>query len=152
MTTSKNVAAQTGAKKTASVQKSNVTSKPVEPTKKDLQKRIAELEQKIKEKPQGFDELKEYFTRKRLLIKRLAQLEYQQKELGGHVKSLGNLAAADEFETKKYSLDISTDSEASYSTKSVLKVNNSVLIAEVLSYLLGCIDKKVEELKKEIAA
>ena len=133
------------ASKTASTAKSELKT----PTVEELQKKVTELTAKLSAVPSDLDSRIEYFNRKRDLIRKLKNLEHNVESLQKHLDALAELSAANEFENETYVLKIE---EGSYRGDAIFKLKNPVLIAEVLSYLIGKAQAKINELEKEIAA
>lgn len=140
-------------KKTPSTKAATTTKKgeKKQPTVEELQKRVQKLTAQLQAVPQDLDSRIEYFNNKKSLIRKLGSLDANAKSLQIHLDRLAELAAENEFDTENYILSIE-GGEHSYRKDDVFKLKNPVLIADVLTYLLGKLEAKADELKKQIAA
>lgn len=120
------------------------------PTVDQLEKQVKELTAKLEAVPKNLNERIEYFNNKKDLIRKLTKLQANAENLQTHIDQLAELAASDDFQTDDYILSI--ESGTKYSKNQVFAIQNPVLVADVLVYLLGQIEAKAEALKKEIAA
>ena len=125
-------------------------AKAQEPTAEELKKQITELQKKLSSIPQALDQRIEYFTKKQDLILKLGRLDTNHQNLSEHLDALAEIAAKNEFENEDYFLNI--ESGGKYSKKAIFSLQNPIIIGEVISFMLGRIDAKRQELKKEIEA
>jgi hypothetical protein len=125
-------------------------TEPQPPTVAELQKRVEELTIKLKAVPQDLNSRIEYFNEKKELIRKLTRLQASAENLQTHLDTLAEIAAKNEFETEDFVLSIEGGSK--YNRKQVFVLQNPVLIAEVLNYLLAKVEAKADELKKLIEA
>lgn len=116
----------------------------------ELQKKVEQLTAKLKAVPQDLNSRIEYFNEKKELIRKLTRLQTSAENLQTHLDTLAEVAARNEFETEDYILSI--EGGPKYSRKQVFALQNPVLIGEVLTYLLGKVEAKAEDLKKQIEA
>lgn len=121
-----------------------------QPTVEDLQKTVEELTARLNKLPQDLNSRIEYFNNKKELIRKLSKLEANAQNLNQHLDKIAEVAAKNDFETDEFVLSIEAGNK--YNKSQVFALQNPVLIGEVISYLLGKVEAKVEELKKEIAA
>lgn len=144
------------------VQKGKTTPKPEvkansaeatkanEPTAEELKKQVEELQRKLSTIPRELDQRIEYFTKKQELIRKLGRLDANHENLTEHLDALAEIAAKNEFENEDYFLSI--ESGGKYSKKAIFSLQNPVIIGEMISFILGRIDVKREELRKSIEA
>ena len=144
------------------VQKGKTTPKPEvkansaeatktnEPTAKELKKQVEELQKKLSAIPRELDQRIEYFTKKQDLIRKLGRLDANHENLTEHLDALAEIAAKNEFENEDYFLNI--ESGGKYNKKAIFSLQNPVIIGEMISFILGRIDVKREELRKAIEA
>lgn len=128
-------------------------SKPAaekQPSVEELQKKVQELTARLDTIPRNLDERIEYFTQKKELIRKMSRLQANAQGLQTHIDAIAELAAANDFETEDYILSI--EGGGKYNRKQIFALQNPVLIGDVLTYLLGKIEAKIAELKKEIEA
>lgn len=123
---------------------------PQPPTVAELQKKVQELTAKLKAVPTDLNSRIEYFNQKKELIRKLTNLQVSAGNLQTHLDTLAEVAAKNEFETEDFILSIEGGNK--YSRKQVFALQNPVLIAEVLTYLLGKVEAKANDLKKLIEA
>lgn len=121
-----------------------------QPTVEELQKTVEELTARLNILPQDLSGRIEYFNQKKELIRKLSKLEANAQSLSQHLDKIAEVAAKNEFETEDFVLSI--EAGGKYNKTQVFALQNPVLIGEVISYLLGKVEAKVEQLKKEIAA
>ena len=126
------------------------TIKAQEPTAEELKKQIEQLQKKLSAIPQDLEKRIEYFNHKKELIRRLSRLDVDSETLNSHLDKLSEIAAANEFETEEYYLNI--EAGAQYSKKAIYTLKNPVVIGELITFILGRVDAKREELKKAIEA
>lgn len=132
-------------------QKSTKTTKPVkEPTKEELQKQVQQLTAKLEAVPQDLSSRIEYFNNKKELIRKLGGLEANTQNLQTHLDNIAEVAASNEFETEEFILTI--EGGPKYSRKQIFALQNPVLIGDVITYLMGKMEAKVVDLKKQIEA
>lgn len=143
--------AQAETKKVAT-KETRTNGKPAanQPTVEELQKKVEELTARLTTIPRNLDERIEYFNHKKELIRKLGKLEANAQSLQTHLDAIAELAAVNDFETEDYVLTI--EGGGKYSRKQVFALQNPVLIGDVLTYLLGKMEAKTTELKKEIEA
>jgi len=126
------------------------SAKAQEQTPEELKKRVEELQKKLAAIPQDLDKRIEYFNQKKELIRRLSRLDVDSETLNSHLDKLAELATVNEFETEEYYLNIEAGSQ--YSKKAVYTLKNPIVIGELITFILGRVDAKREELKKAIEA
>ncbi len=121
-----------------------------QPTVEELQKQITDLKTKLGSVPQDLEDRIEYFNKKKELIYRLGKLETSAKKLQDHLDNIAEVSAKNEFEAEEFILTIEAGSK--YSRSQVFALQNPVLIGDVISYLLGKMETKIVDLKKQIEA
>ena len=122
-----------------------------QPTVEELQKQLAELKKKLEAEPKDLDSKIEYFNQKKELIRKLTRLEESRDNLQVHLDGIAEISAANEFDNDFYILTIE-GGENSYNKKQVFALQNPVIIGDVITYMLGKMEAKVDVLKKEIEA
>ena len=130
--------------------KSTQAAKPQEPTKEELQKMVAELTKKLESVPRDLNSRIEYFNEKKELIRRLTNVEGTRDGLQEHLDALAEISAENEFENDYYILTIEGGAN-NYNKKQVFAIKNPVLIGDVITYLIGKTESKIDVLKKQIA-
>ena len=121
-----------------------------EPTPEELKKVIEDLNKKLSAIPQDFDKRIEYFNQKKEQIRRLSVLDNDSEILNGHLEALSTITAANEFENEEYFLNIEGGNK--YNKKAVYSLKNPMIIGELLVFIIARIDRKREELRKQIEA
>ena len=121
-----------------------------QPTVEELQKRVLELQGKLSSIPQNLNDRIDFFTKKQDLIRKLGRLDANKENLSIHLDSLSEIAASNEFENEEYFLNI--EAGRKYSKKAIFSLQNPLIIGEVISFIMGRIDVKREELQKAIEA
>ena len=125
-------------------------TEPQPPTVEELQKKVQELTAKLKAVPTDLNSRIEYFNQKKELIRKLTRLQASAENLQTHLDTLAEVAAKNDFETEDFVLSI--EGGPKYSRKQIFALQNPVLIAEVLTYLLAKVEAKADDLKKMIEA
>lgn len=131
----------------AQVQKVEAT-KPVK-TLQELEKENEELRKKLNSVPADLDKKIEYFNRKRQLIKKFDALELKRENLFEHLTNIAEISAKNDFTNDRYSLVI-TNAEGGYNAKEVFKMQNPVIIGDVLNFVAAKIEAKQAEIQKQI--
>ena len=128
------------------------TGKPEvkEPTPEELKKVIADLTKKLSVIPQEFEKRIEYFNQKKEQIRRLAVLDNDSEILNSHLEALSTITTANEFENEEYFLNIEGGNK--YNKKAIYSLKNPMIIGELLVSIISRIDRKREELRKQIEA
>lgn len=121
-----------------------------QPTVEELQKQVQELTTRLNTLPQDLNSRIEYFNQKKELIRKLSKLEANALSLSQHLDKVAEVAAKNEFETDEFVLSIEAGNK--YNKSQVFALQNPILIGEIISYLLGKVELKIEQLKNEIAA
>lgn len=123
------------------------TELTAEEKNKFLEAEIAKLQAKLNQEPQDLEERIRYYEEKQKKINQLNNYESTQNELMTHAEILGEASIDDDFDYK-YILSVAEDE---YSRNTIFKMNNPILIGEVMRFILGKIAEKMEVLKAEIA-
>lgn len=131
----------------AQVQKEEAI-KPVK-TLQELEKENEELRKKLNSVPADLDKKIEYFNRKRQLIKKFDALELKRENLFEHLTNIAEISAKNDFTNDRYSLVI-TNAEGGYNAKEVFKMQNPVIIGDVLNFVAAKIEAKQAEIQKQI--
>jgi len=121
-----------------------------QPSVEELQRKVEELTARLNGIPQDLNSRIEYFNHKKELIRKLSKLEANAQNLSQHLDKIAEVAAKNEFETEDFVLSIEAGNK--YNKTQVFALQNPVLIGDIISYLLGKVETKIEELKKKIAA
>jgi vacuolar-type H+-ATPase subunit I/STV1 len=121
-----------------------------QPTVEELQKKVEELTTRLNALPQDLNSRIEYFNQKKELIRKLSKLDSNAQSLRQHLDKIAEVTAKNDFETEEFILNIEAGNK--YSKSIVFALQNPVLIGEIISYLLGKVEAKIEQLKNEIAA
>ena len=109
-----------------------------------------ELKEKASKEPKNLEEKIEYFLDKKEKIYQLSKLDATHLQLTGHFEILQELAEKDEFTCEEYVLSVSKPN--SYrNDEDIFKMNNPVIIGDVIKFVLSRIEQKQEALKIEIA-
>ncbi|WP_303181731.1 hypothetical protein [uncultured Butyricimonas sp.] len=122
-------------------------------TAEEVKKILAEneeLKKKISNEPQNLEEKIEYFLDKKEKIYQLSKLDATHVQLTEHFETLQALAEEDEFTCNEYILSVSKPN-AYRNDDDVFKMNNPVIIGDVIKFVLGRIEQKQEALKALIA-
>lgn len=120
------------------------------PTVEELAKQVQQLKAKLQTVPQDLTARIDYFNNKKELIRKLSKLQASHENLQTHLDEIAETSAANEFETDDFILSIEAGSK--YNKKQVFALQNPVLIGDVLTFLMGKMEAKIEGLKKEIEA
>lgn len=131
----------------AQVQKTEA-AKPVK-TLQELEKENEELRKKLNSVPADLDKKIEYFNRKRQLIKKFDALELKRENLFEHLTNIAEISAKNDFTNDRYSLII-MNADGGYNAKEVFKMQNPVIIGDVLNFVAAKIEAKQAEIKKQI--
>ena len=121
-----------------------------QPTVEELQKQVLQLTAKLQTVPQDLTARIDYFNTKKELIRKLGRLEASHENLQAHLDDIAEASAANDFETDDFILSIEAGNK--YNKKQVFAMQNPVLIGDVLTFLMGKMEAKIEGLKKEIEA
>lgn len=131
----------------AQVQKTEAAN-PVK-TLQELEKENEELRKKISSVPADLERKIENFNHKRQLIKMFDILEAKRQNLFEHLTNIAEISTKNDFTNDRYSLVI-TNAEGSYNTKEVFKMQNPVIIGDVLNFVLAKIEDKQKDIEKQI--
>ncbi len=116
-----------------------------------LLKENEELKKQLAKVPADFEERKAYFQEKQSLIKRLNRMQSYTENLNMHREHIEEICQEEEFETSKYSLDL-TEIKDRYNSENVLKLQNPVVIKDVIDFILKRMENKIAETKAKIEA
>lgn len=105
-----------------------------------------ELKKKVSNEPQNLEEKIEYFLDKKEKIYQLSKLDATHVQLTEHFETLQELTEEDEFTCNEYILSVSR-ATAYRNDDDVFKMNNPVIIGDVIKFVLGRIEQKQEALK-----
>jgi len=139
-------------KKPNTTEAAKTTTKAAEkkPTVEELEKQVQQLKAKLQAVPQDLTARIDYFNSKKELIRKLGKLEASHENLQTHLDDIAEASAANDFETDDFILSIEAGNK--YNKKQVFALQNPVLIGDVLTFLMGKMEAKIEGLKKEIEA
>ncbi|WP_439473841.1 hypothetical protein [Algoriphagus formosus] len=118
-----------------------------------MKKELEELRAKVKAEPLSLEEKINYFQEKQRKISQLAKLDGFAEALVTIGQDAQEASEQDEFFSEKFAVRVSKRSN-SYREDydDVLKIQNPVLVVEVLGYALERINAKRNKLKTEIEA
>lgn len=118
-----------------------------------MKKELEELRAKVKAEPLSLEEKINYFQEKQRKISQLEKLDGFAEALVTIGQDAQEASEQDEFFSEKFAVRISKRSN-SYREDydDVLKIQNPLLVVEVLSYALERINAKRNKLKTEIEA
>ncbi|WP_294141588.1 hypothetical protein [uncultured Sanguibacteroides sp.] len=122
-------------------------------TTEEIKKIIAEneaLKKKASNEPQNFEEKIEYFLDKKEKIYQLSKLDTTHLKLTEHLDEIQGLTTEDEFTCREYILSVAKPN-AYRNDEDVFKMNNPVIIGDVIKFVLSRIEEKQETLKAAIA-
>lgn len=118
-------------------------------TFEELQKENEELKRKLSAVPDDLEKKIEYFNRKRLLIKRFDSLAEKKTNLLNHLDKVAEIATKNEFSNDRYSIMI-YDSEGGYNSKEVFKMQNPLIVCEVINFMISKVEAIQSTLQKQI--
>jgi flagellar biosynthesis chaperone FliJ len=142
---------------TAETEVKEVKLQPLPPEVQELITRLkqenASLQIKLQEQPLSLEEKIKFFQEKKAKIDKLGKLDAYAEGLLKIGQEAQEASEADEFFSEKYSVRVSRKTN-SYREEfeDVLKIQNPVLVVEVLGYALERINSKRSQLKAEIEA
>lgn len=118
-----------------------------------LKKENATLQNKLQEQPQSLEDKIRFFQEKQAKISKLAKLDAYAEGLIRIGEEAQEATEQDEFFSEKFSVRVGRKTN-SYREEfeDVLKIQNPVLVVEVLGYALERINAKRTQLKTEIEA
>lgn len=135
------------------VEKQEVETPKKEFTTEEIKKIIAEnetLKKKASNEPQDFEEKIKYFLDKKEKIYQLGKLDSTHLQLTEHLDEIQDLAAENEFTCKEYILSVAKPGNYR-NNEDIFKMNNPVIIGDVIKFVLNRIEEKQEALKAAIA-
>ncbi len=149
--TEKTKAPLTVAKGGENTQGANTTKATTESIKsfEELQKENEELKRKLSAVPDDLEKKIEYFNRKRLLIKRFDSLTEKRNNLLTHLDKVAEISAKNEFSNDRYSIIIN-DGEGGYNSKEVFKMQNPLIVCEVINFMISKVEAIQSTLQKQI--
>lgn len=121
----------------------------VKPSFEQLQKENEELKKKLSSLPEDLEQKIEYFNRKRILIKKFDHLTEKRNNLLNHLDQVAEITTKSDFSNDRYVI-IVQNANASYNEKEVLKIQNPVIICEVINFMITKIEKLQSDLQKQI--
>lgn len=149
--TEKNKSGLKVAKGANNAQEQKTIKTAANPTLEQLQKENAELKKQLSAIPSDLETRINYFNHKKELIKRLSLLEENRSELNRHLDNISELSAENDFNNNRYKITV-VDGDSSYNNRDIFSIQNPVIIGDVMTYILGRIEAKQAEIKKEIEA
>lgn len=149
--TEKTKAPLTVAKGGEKTQGANTTTATTEAVKtfEELQKENEELKRKLSAVPEELDKKIEYFNRKRLLIKRFDSLAEKKTNLLNHLDKVAEIATKNDFSNDRYCIMI-YDGEGGYNSKEVFKMQNPLIVCEVINFMISKVEAIQNTLQKQI--
>ncbi len=136
--------------KNAEIKKTEIKNSSVDVAQ--LVKENEELKQQLAKMPVDFEARKAYFQEKETLIRRLTSLQESKSDLIIHRDSLNEICEVEEFETKKYKLEVDEMDKNNYRSGTVFTLQNPVIIKDVIEFIMQRMEKKIEETKVKIEA
>lgn len=118
-------------------------------TVEQLQKENEELKRKLSAVPEELDKKIEYFNRKRLLIKRFDSLAEKKTNLLNHLDKVAEIATKNDFSNDRYCIMI-YDGEGGYNSKEVFKMQNPLIVCEVINFMISKVEAIQNTLQKQI--
>lgn len=119
------------------------------PSFEQLQKENEELKRKLSAVPEELDKKIEYFNRKRLLIKRFDSLAEKKTNLLNHLDKVAEIATKNDFSNDRYCIMI-YDGEGGYNSKEVFKMQNPLIVCEVINFMISKVEAIQNTLQKQI--
>lgn len=117
----------------------------------ELKRENERLKKLLDRGPKTLEEKIQFFKEKEEFIKHLNSLTVKRDHLLRIADDVSAEIEEDEFITDKFSIAV-TQKKGYSQDEAVFKVNNPVLVAELLSYVLGKMGGKIEELQMSIEA
>jgi hypothetical protein len=147
---------QAGAEQTQNEAK-EVQLQPLAPEIQELITRLkqenASLQIRLQEHPQSLEDKIRFFQEKKAKIDKLAKLDAYAEGLLKIGQEAQEASEQDDFFSERFSVRISQKSNRYRDEfEDVLKIQNPVLVVEVLGYALERINSKRDKLKAEIEA
>lgn len=149
--TEKNKSGLKVAKGANNAQEQKTVKATEKPTFEQLQKENEELKKQVSAIPSDLETRINYFNHKKELIKRLSLLEENRSELNRHLDNISELSAENDFNNNRYKITV-VDGDSSYNSRDIFSIQNPVVIGDVITFILGRIEAKQAEIKKEIEA
>lgn len=137
--------------------KKGTTVKPITEAQKNeveiLKKQIAELQSKLNEQPASLEDKIKYFQEKQANISKLTKLDAFAESLVKIGQDAQEATETDEFFSERFAVRVSKRSSTYREDyDDILKIQNPVLVTEVLGYALERINAKRNHLKTLIEA
>jgi len=119
--------------------------------KKSVEKENEALKKQLSAIPNDLDGKISFYKRKQELIKRLNQMQANEKVLLMHKDSLlEHIQEKNDFSSDTYFLKVCC--KPNYSENDIFEFNNPEIISEVIDFVLNKIDAKKKKLQAEINA
>jgi hypothetical protein len=115
----------------------------------ELEAEILRLQAKLAQSPENFEERVKYYQRKQELIKRLESLQSTHSIITEQIVAISKEAAEDVFISDAYKLTVTVKNGYS-SERDVLNFRNPVIIADLLSFVVGKVGEKRDQIQAEI--
>jgi predicted Zn-dependent peptidase len=122
-----------------------------EQTPEELKREIERLKAQLSKSPETFDDLINYYQRKQELISQLQQLENTHGIIKQHLQVTTKEHNDEIFSSENYSLVIMGKKQGGYGEGEILKFKNPSVITDLLSYVLGKVQAKMNEIQFEIS-
>lgn len=128
-------------------------AKPQNEEVESLKKQIAELQSKLNEQPASLEDKIKYFQEKQANISKLTKLDAFAESLVKIGQDAQEATETDEFFSERFAVRVSKRSSTYREDyDDILKIQNPVLVTEVLGYALERINAKRNYLKTLIEA
>ena len=122
-----------------------------EQTPEELKREIERLKAQLSKNPETFDDLINYYQRKQELINQLQQLENTHGIIKQHLQGTNKEHNEDIFSSDNYSLVIMGKKQGGYGEAEILKFKNPSVIGDLLNFVLGKVQSKMNEIQFEIS-
>lgn len=119
------------------------------PSFEQLQKENEELKRKLSAVPEDLEKKIEYFNRKRLLIKRFDSLVEKKTNLLTHLDQVAEITTKGDFSNDRFVITVQNVAER-YNEKEILKIQNPIIICEVINFMIDKIEVIQGDLQKQI--
>lgn len=128
-------------------------AKSENPEVEALKKQIEELQNKLQEQPLSLEEKIKFYQEKQANISKLAKLDAFAESLVKIGEDAQESAEKDEFFSERFAVRVSKRANTYREDyEDILKIQNPVLVVEVLGYALERINAKRNQLKTLIEA
>ena len=129
----------------------NLPAVILKPTKEELlQEEINNLRKQLNGIPKSFEEKTKYFAEKTELVEKHDSLVSQHEQLLELSKNVEEDMEENDFESEHFS--ISLFHKNGYRSDEALKINNPVMVKELLEFVINRLERRIDEYKALIEA